>query len=212
MNLFFNHKFQAFCYTNFLFLFLLCAFLYSTSWLKIPSQQVSLNLAIQQFTIQSEQNSLNAQETIHSNIKQQENILKKQHKKQISRDKQQSQQSSTVTSDIKKTLTNTTFKNTTEVLSFSTDNHPFLNAVKQAIDSNINYPRQARRMRIQGEVIVEFLWTKQQVLKDLKVNKSSGYTILDEGALRIIQRASLHFPKHSNNVRLQIPILFKLKD
>lgn len=59
---------------------------------------------------------------------------------------------------------------------------------------------------------MEFLWTKQKQLKDLKIIKSSGYEILDKNTLQTIQRASVDFPVYTNNVRLRIPIIYQLKD
>ncbi|WP_366146229.1 energy transducer TonB, partial [Helicobacter sp. UBA3407] len=56
------------------------------------------------------------------------------------------------------------------------------------------------------------LWTQQKQLKDLKIIKSSGYEILDKNTLQTIQRASVDFPVYTNNVRLQIPIIYQLKD
>ena len=82
--------------------------------------------------------------------------------------------------------------------------------MKSAIDSHTKYPRQARKMRIQSKVVVGFLWTKQRELRDLKILKSSGHNLLDEN--HTIQKASRSFPTYTNNVRLQIPIIYQLED
>ena len=67
-------------------------------------------------------------------------------------------------------------------------------------------------MRIQGKVVVGFLWTKQRELRDLKILKSLGHNLLDENSLHTIQKASRSFPTYTNNVRLQIPIVYQLED
>lgn len=84
--------------------------------------------------------------------------------------------------------------------------------MKSAIDSHTKYPRQARKMHIQSKVVVGFLWTKQRELRDLKILKSSGHNLLDENSLHTIQKASRSFPAYTNNVRLQIPIIYQLED
>ena len=84
--------------------------------------------------------------------------------------------------------------------------------MKSAIDSHTKYPRQARKMRIQSKVVVGFLWTKQRELRDLKILKSLGHNLLDENSLHTIQKASRSFPTYTNNVRLQIPIIYQLED
>ncbi|MDY5557116.1 TonB family protein [Helicobacter sp.] len=82
--------------------------------------------------------------------------------------------------------------------------------MKSAIDSHTKYPRQARKIRIQSKVVVGFLWTKQRELRDLKILKSLGHNLLDEN--RTIQKASRSFPAYTNNMRLQIPIIYQLED
>ncbi|MBX7491316.1 energy transducer TonB [Helicobacter turcicus] len=215
MNLFLNHKSQAFYITSFLFSLLFFGFLYSTSWFKVTPQQESFSLTMQQFITQSTQNPLlNTQKSIESIPKEQKDIS---HKKSIKTKKHKPKpmpqpHQSLIASSNTSTPTNAIPKDSIETLTFGKDNHPFLKAVKKAIDSNVNYPRQARKMRMQGEVLVEFLWTKHRILKDLKVRKSSGYPILDENALKTIQKASSHFPTHTNNAYLQIPIVFTLRN
>lgn len=213
MNLFLNHKSQAFYITSFLFLLLFVGFLHSTSWFKVaPQQQESFNLAMQQFITQSAQNPSNTQDSIEPTPKEYEIPHKKIHKKHKPKPTPQHHKSLIASNNAQSAPTNATPKDSIETLTFGKDNHPFLKAVKKAIDSNLNYPRQARKTRMQGEVLVEFLWTKHKILKDLKVYKSSGYPILDESALKTIQKASLYFPAYTSDAHLQIPIVFMLRN
>ncbi len=218
MKLLLNHKSQAFYYTSFLFALLFIGFLYSASWFRIyPKQQDSFSLTMQQFITQAPHNQAsnpkNSTQEISKEIpkKIKKNPSKKHAQKQAPKPTPQYKQSP-ITPSNRSIQENIIPKNTIETLTFGKDNHPFLRAVKKAIDSNVNYPRQARKMRIQGEVIVEFLWTKHKILKNLKVYKSSGQPILDKSALNAIKQAALHFPQHINDVHLQIPIVFMLRN
>ncbi|KRS70961.1 energy transducer TonB, partial [Campylobacter coli] len=49
-----------------------------------------------------------------------------------------------------------------------TSNSELLKEIKSAIDEALIYPRQARKMRMSGEVLVEFTWTKEKKLENLK--------------------------------------------
>ncbi|MDD6055575.1 MAG: energy transducer TonB [Helicobacteraceae bacterium] len=98
-----------------------------------------------------------------------------------------------------------------ESLSFGKDENPFLKSVKIAIDNSMTYPRVARKMRLEGRVLVEFLWTKNKELKYVRILKSSKHNILDENALNTIRLAKRHFPAYKNDVKLQIPIVYSLR-
>lgn len=96
-------------------------------------------------------------------------------------------------------------------LNFSQDDNPFLRELKQAIDAARTYPRQARKMRMQGQVLISFVWLEEKFLRELKILKSSGYKILDENALQTIKTASARFPSYEKgNVRIEIPIDYRL--
>ncbi|WP_096023482.1 energy transducer TonB [Campylobacter lanienae] len=89
-------------------------------------------------------------------------------------------------------------------------NHPFLAAIKSAIDKEHRYPRMARKLRQQGEVVVKFTWTKDMKLKFLKIIKGSPYEILNDAALTTILDASKHFPKYDKTIEIQIPLVYKI--
>lgn len=228
MNLLFHHKSQAFYLTSFLFALLLLGLLYSSQWFKVvPQNQEVFSLAMQQFISSTQQRTTQSSEEILKEIPQEIPPLPplppqkpKKHKKTQKPILQQpipQQPAPHHTSHITQhtqppsvPIQNTLSAQSVETFSFGKDDHPFLKAIKKAIDSNVSYPRQARKMRMEGEVLVEFLWTKHKTLKDLKVRKSSGYPLLDKNALQAIQRASLDFPEYHNDARLQIPIVFVL--
>lgn len=87
---------------------------------------------------------------------------------------------------------------------------PFLAAIKSAINDNHIYPRTAKRLRQQGNVLVEFIWTKDMELKGLKILKSSQHKALNEAALAAITAAAKSFPKHDKTVQIQIPLVYKI--
>lgn len=48
-------------------------------------------------------------------------------------------------------------------------------------------------MRMSGEVLVEFTWTKEKKLENLKILKPSKYDFLNKSALETIRIASKNF-------------------
>lgn len=97
-------------------------------------------------------------------------------------------------------------------LVYGENDDPFLKNVKRAIDEAGDYPRQARKMRIVGKVWLEFVWLENSILHGLRIIQSSGHDILDKDALRTIRMASKKFPKHERSVRLQVPIVYDLRN
>ena len=229
MNPTLHHKTLSFYLTSLCFLPLAIVFFVLPSYLRIkPVNQENFTLSMQQFITQNAQNAIistltQKQKEIPKPLPQEHKKYKKKHKrnpaKQTTTNPMQTQTQTSQTLESQATTntdsTNTNSTNTgqtTQTLSYGKDNHPFLKAVKSAIDSHTKYPRQARKMRIQGKVVVGFLWTKQRELRDLKILKSSGHNLVDENSLHTIQKASRSFPTYTNNVRLQIPIIYQLED
>lgn len=79
-----------------------------------------------------------------------------------------------------------------------TSNSELLKEIKSAIDEALIYPRQARKMRMSGEVLVEFTWTKEKKLENLKILKPSKYDFLNKSALETIRIASKNFHNMKN--------------
>lgn len=104
-----------------------------------------------------------------------------------------------------------TTSNLPQTLTYGKTNDERLKKIKMAIDEAGFYPRKARKMRLSGEVWVEFLWQKNGVLKDLKIKKSSSHDVLDESALQTIKTASKDFPILDKDIRLEVPIVYDLK-
>ncbi|PPB59614.1 energy transducer TonB [Campylobacter hyointestinalis] len=98
-----------------------------------------------------------------------------------------------------------------QTLSYGNSDDPFLKELKAAIDRAGIYPRIARKMRLEGEIWLEFIWTKNSKLEDLKITKKSSHDILDKSALETIIKASRNFPKHYKTIKIQVPIIYKIK-
>lgn len=99
-----------------------------------------------------------------------------------------------------------------QVLILGRDQHPVLSKIKQAIDSNLLYPRRARMMREQGAAIVQFTYTKQGQIKRLRLLRATKSQELNDAAIQTIIRASASFPKVNQDFTLRLPIVFKLTD
>lgn len=97
-----------------------------------------------------------------------------------------------------------------QVLILGRDQHPVLTQIKQAIDSNLLYPRRARMMREEGAAIVQFTYTRQGQLRRLRLLRSTGSAELDDAAKQTIIRASASFPQVKEDYTLRLPIIFKL--
>ncbi len=80
-----------------------------------------------------------------------------------------------------------------------------------AVKKHKNYPNNARRMKHQGVVEVRFLLKTDGSIDELKVTKSSGFELLDNGALENVKKASSEFPKPKEARYLRFPIAFTLR-
>ncbi|PZT48448.1 hypothetical protein B6S12_03730 [Helicobacter valdiviensis] len=97
------------------------------------------------------------------------------------------------------------------VLTFGKNNDPFLIAIKQAIDANLDYPRKARMMRAVGTVLVEFRLLGGGGVENIRVIKGSTHAILDNSSIKTIKKASQSFPTPKKDVVIRIPIEYNLR-
>lgn len=88
-----------------------------------------------------------------------------------------------------------------------------MQAFYKYIGKKIKYPKQARRMGVEGRVFVQFVVDKDGTLTDIKVLKGIGAGC-DEEALRVLKEAPKWQPGKQRGrpvkVRMSIPIFFKL--
>ncbi|MFQ6342225.1 TonB family protein [Campylobacter sp. VTCC 70190] len=222
-----NHKSQA-SYISFLaFLPVFFLIFSSANFFKIEfKSEDSFTLAMKQFTQTSPQSTPPAFQTpqpIEEVLQEPQippKIVKKMKKKGERKDKiraknpplQEPMQVIKEPMQTNPTLTPAKSANTQAVtrLVQGKDEHPFLKEIARAIKEAQIYPRQARKMRMQGVVRVEFLWRENKTLADLNIIESSGHHLLDNSALESIRKAALHFPHYPNDLRIVLPIAYNL--
>lgn len=59
---------------------------------------------------------------------------------------------------------------------------------------NLNYPDEARRANLSGDLLLDVAINHDGSLHSVKVVRSSGHRVLDEGAVRIVQMAAPYAP------------------
>ncbi|MGP1580629.1 MAG: energy transducer TonB family protein [Wolinella sp.] len=97
-----------------------------------------------------------------------------------------------------------------EVLATFDKDREFLARIHAAIAKYKKYPRQAQRMKMQGEVMVEFGLTKEGKIAWINIIQSSKHELLDEHALETIKKAASEFPPPKRSVRIKVPIAYYL--
>ncbi len=71
---------------------------------------------------------------------------------------------------------------------------------------NLNYPEQARRMNLEGSLVLSVDVLPDGSVDQIRVLRSSGYDVLDEAAVRIV-RLSSPFAPLSEEIRAEVDIL-----
>ncbi len=87
--------------------------------------------------------------------------------------------------------------------------------IRQAIDAHKHYPRMARRLGLEGRVVVSFTVKADGRLAETRVIESSGSEILDEAALEAVRQAAPFPPFPAGIERRQwvftLPLAFTLE-
>jgi periplasmic protein TonB len=81
--------------------------------------------------------------------------------------------------------------------------------VRERIARTLVYPPRARRMGWEGNVLLDFLLLAEGEVRDLRVARTSGHSVLDDAALVAVQRAA-PFPPPGLAVRVELPVGFRL--
>ncbi len=92
------------------------------------------------------------------------------------------------------------------------DGDPFLGEVREAVLSNLEYPRQARRMRREGTVTVQFVVSADGAVSGIQIHEASGHEVLDREACRAVARAASLWGRPGRTVRIRMPVVFTLKN
>jgi periplasmic protein TonB len=86
-----------------------------------------------------------------------------------------------------------------------------LGQIRAMIENAITYPAVARRLRIEGVVVLSFMLASDGAVAKAEVLESSGSTVLDRKALKTLWELSGDFPSLESPTQLTIPISFSLK-
>jgi len=77
----------------------------------------------------------------------------------------------------------------------------YAGVIKTRIADNWDYPAEARLSLLEGEVMVVFSLVRDGGMTQVKIEKSSGYDVLDKEVLRAI-KASLPFPSFPDSIKV----------
>jgi len=99
---------------------------------------------------------------------------------------------------------------------------PVINVEKEFLDAhleeiralllqNFKYPKMAQKLKIQGEVRVSFTLEKDGSVEKVKVIEGSGFDILDNDAVALINKTASSFPKPTKSVRISVPMSYVLR-
>lgn len=89
-----------------------------------------------------------------------------------------------------------------------------IEALYKFLGENIVYPEAAKKDSIQGRVILQFIVDRDGSIQDVVVVKSSGNSLLDEEAIRLVSAMPKWIPKKEKGQPVRskytLPIVFKI--
>src|SRR5574344_857833 len=82
--------------------------------------------------------------------------------------------------------------------------------ITQRVLNRMGYPKLAEKLRIGGVNIVEFMFHPDGSISGLKITSSSGYTILDDYSLELIEIAYKDYPKPKEKTKIKFQIFYRM--
>lgn len=82
--------------------------------------------------------------------------------------------------------------------------------ITQRVLDRLGYPQLAAKLKIGGVNIVEFMFHPDGSITNLKVLDSSGYAILDEYSINLIEIAYKDYPKPETSTKLRFYVQYRL--
>lgn len=82
--------------------------------------------------------------------------------------------------------------------------------ITQKVLTRLGYPPLAAKLKIGGVNIIEFIFHPDGSITNLKVIDTSGYNILDEYSLELIQIAYKNYPKPETSTKLRFHVQYRL--
>ncbi|AFV97875.1 MULTISPECIES: energy transducer TonB [unclassified Sulfuricurvum] len=89
------------------------------------------------------------------------------------------------------------------------DDH--LSTIRELLVKYRKYPSQAVRLKQEGAVKVTFRLKQNGDVEDIRIMGSSGYELLDDDAMALVQKVSEYFPQPPQTVRITVPLNYALK-
>lgn len=86
-----------------------------------------------------------------------------------------------------------------------------LGKIRSILAERLKYPKNAQRLKQQGECIVTFTLEPSREVHQITLTQSSGFELLDDAAKELIENSSSEFPKPKKSVRISVPISYKLR-
>ncbi len=86
-----------------------------------------------------------------------------------------------------------------------------LGQIRAMIENAITYPAIARKLKLEGVVLVFFILKHDGTVETVKIQSTSGSNILDQKAMQTILSLSGQYPALGKTFELSIPIAFSLK-
>jgi len=84
------------------------------------------------------------------------------------------------------------------------------NYIRDAVIKNVKYPEQARRLGLEGKVLLSFIVLENGTTKEIKVMQSSGHALLDKSAKEAVALTSIS-RRTPYRVAVSLPITFRLQ-
>lgn len=85
--------------------------------------------------------------------------------------------------------------------------------IYKELNNHFNYPKIAQRRNWQGQVLLAFRLSNDGTIKDIKINHSSGYNVLDQAAIVSLKKIG-QLPQASSwlvdGMEIQIPVIYQL--
>jgi periplasmic protein TonB len=86
-----------------------------------------------------------------------------------------------------------------------------LGRIRTILAERLRYPKNALRLKQQGECIVTFSLGADREVSQITITQSSGFDLLDDAAKALIETSASEFPKPKKPVRISVPIAYKLR-
>lgn len=86
-----------------------------------------------------------------------------------------------------------------------------LGRIRSILAARLKYPKNAVRLKQQGECIVTFTLEPNRDVNQITITRGSGFEMLDSAAKELIETSASEFPKPKKSIRISVPIDYKLR-